>query len=752
MTTDARRAVLNQGLGGKSARWLTRTPSSGSAPEPKIAAWLRPLVYAAGSAVFAWPLARPEVVASIAAGALIGAALGRPIARSSLRLPAIFALAALGVIASAALRSWLVSLVTLAEQLGPASALQLGDAVGWGLAAIAASAGLRAVALRVRLLRVLEVAFVGVAFAERVSAHRGGAINRPFEIADWIIAGGDDPTYALLAVGAAAAVVSVLLLLSEQSILRSLLHVAVAAALLALVLSSTRMLGLPQPEAGKGALGLRPDDKDGKKPKQQGGRGSSSGQPPSNDQLEFEDNYSSEGRQAPVAVVLLHDDYSPPNDLYYFRQAAFSQYNGRRLVVATMAGVDDDLLPAFVLEPQQLAPVPNAQDTRVTLDTTVALLSEHNRPFALESPVSITPASNPDPGRFRRVYRVTSAALASRHESLLGRGVGDPTWSDEQRAHYVQAPKDDRFAKLADEIVAELPDSLKDDPIARSLMVSLWLGREGTYSLKSGHASASDPTADFLFGDRIGYCVHFAHAATFLMRSLGIPARVATGYAIEEAARQGGSAILLTGAHSHAWPEMYVTGVGWTVLDVYPERSLDPPVQPPDADLQRLLGEMARGTKPLPQSEERPFEPVLAALRGLPELLKRIVSILVPGLIVLSYLIKLWRWLAPLFAGRSAPRVAYRAALDRLSEVALRRRRGETREAFAERLAQQAPLPSFSRLTGEHVRAHFGAGALASPQELRALSSAVSRELGGRVPRLRRFGGALNPFSWLRSR
>jgi hypothetical protein len=236
------------------------------------------------------------------------------------------------------------------------------------------------------------------------------------------------------------------------------------------------------------------------------------------------------------------------------------------------------------------------------------------------------------------------------------------------------------------------------------------------------------------------------------MRSLGIPARVATGYAIEEAARQGGSAILLTGAHSHAWPEMYVTGVGWTVLDVYPEKSLDPPVQPPDPDLQRLLGEMARGGKPLPQGEDRPLEPMLAALRGLPQLIARIVGILVPALLILSYLIKLWRRLAPTFAGRSAPRVAYRAALDRLSEVALRRQRGETREAFAARLASEAPLPSFSRLTGEHVRACFGAGAMASPQELRALSWAVGRELGGSVPLFRRFRGVLDPFSWLRSR
>jgi hypothetical protein len=283
-------------------------------------------------------------------------------------------------------------------------------------------------------------------------------------------------------------------------------------------------------------------------------------------------------------------------------------------------------------------------------------------------------------------------------------------------------------------------------------MVSLWLGREGTYSLMSGHASAKDPTADFLFGDRIGYCVHFAHAATFLMRSLGIPARVATGYAIEEAARQGGSAILLTGAHSHAWPEMYVTGVGWVVLDVYPERSLDPPVQPPDPDLQRLLGEMARGTKPLPQGQDRPFEPVAAFLRGLPALIGRVLLVLLPSLLALAYLIKLFRLAAPLWSGKSAPRVVYRACLDRLSGLSQTRRRGETREAFAERLATDLAVPSFGRLTSEHVRAYFGDGARASAHELRALSGAISRELRASVPLLRRFRGALDPFSWLRSR
>jgi transglutaminase-like putative cysteine protease len=54
-----------------------------------------------------------------------------------------------------------------------------------------------------------------------------------------------------------------------------------------------------------------------------------------------------------------------------------------------------------------------------------------------------------------------------------------------------------------------------------------------------------------------------------------VPARVATGYAVDEAGRQGGSAILIPSGAAHAWPEVYLDGLGWVVTDVHPERTLD---------------------------------------------------------------------------------------------------------------------------------------------------------------------------------
>ena len=39
-------------------------------------------------------------------------------------------------------------------------------------------------------------------------------------------------------------------------------------------------------------------------------------------------------------------------------------------------------------------------------------------------------------------------------------------------------------------------------------------------------------TAAFLFGNFTGYCVHSAHASVYLWRSLGLPARIGTGYLV----------------------------------------------------------------------------------------------------------------------------------------------------------------------------------------------------------------------------
>ncbi|MGE3634724.1 MAG: transglutaminase family protein, partial [Sandaracinaceae bacterium] len=550
-----------------------RTDPDAPRPEPWFATLLRMLVHAITAAVIAWPLSVPPAVIAAALGAAIGALGGRLLARTPLRSAAIVLLGLIALGGVAVVRWGLVDLALVPGLVGPADALVIGDMAVLGAGALVVSLVLRALSVRAPSFTIAEAGIVATGFATLLVAHRHGAIHRPYELADPLISRGEDPTIAFLVVGACGAAVIGLLLLSERSLLRSVFHLGVVAALLLLILGTTAMLGLPPPPSTGGALGLQDDSEEDREARGQGG-----GQGRRNsDDLEFLDQYPS-GGATPDAVVIFHDDYSAPGGYYYFRQNAFSQFNGRKLVAATLNDVDADVHNVFpTTRARTVAWTPAANNDRTTVETTVAMLADNSAPMGLEAPERFVPATNPAPQRFRRLYRVDSISLTSEPLVLLDRPVGDPSWSEEVRRHYVAGPDDPRYAELGSRIVSALPDDLAPLPVARALAITQYLGHYGTYSLESQHAGAEDPTADFLFGDLTGYCVHFAHAAVFLMRAAGVPARVGTGYAVAEANREGGSALLLRNSDQHAWPEVFIEGAGWVVFDVAPENVLDPP-------------------------------------------------------------------------------------------------------------------------------------------------------------------------------
>jgi transglutaminase-like putative cysteine protease len=74
-------------------------------------------------------------------------------------------------------------------------------------------------------------------------------------------------------------------------------------------------------------------------------------------------------------------------------------------------------------------------------------------------------------------------------------------------------------------------------------------------------------TADeFLFSTQSGFCEHYASSFAVLMRAVGIPTRIVTGY-------QGGewnaeaSYLLVRQYDAHAWAEVWLEGKGWTRFD-----------------------------------------------------------------------------------------------------------------------------------------------------------------------------------------
>ena len=70
-----------------------------------------------------------------------------------------------------------------------------------------------------------------------------------------------------------------------------------------------------------------------------------------------------------------------------------------------------------------------------------------------------------------------------------------------------------------------------------------------------------------------GYSVHYATAATLMLRFCGIPARYVEGYLVTPAqaeALSDGQTLVLTQKNAHAWCEYYLDGVGWLPFDATP--------------------------------------------------------------------------------------------------------------------------------------------------------------------------------------
>ena len=77
----------------------------------------------------------------------------------------------------------------------------------------------------------------------------------------------------------------------------------------------------------------------------------------------------------------------------------------------------------------------------------------------------------------------------------------------------------------------------------------------------------------FLFDTERGYFDYHASAMAVMLRSLGVPARVATGYVIDPQQRQGDSNDYhLTERNAFTWPEVYFPNIGWVEFSPTPSQ------------------------------------------------------------------------------------------------------------------------------------------------------------------------------------
>jgi transglutaminase-like putative cysteine protease len=155
----------------------------------------------------------------------------------------------------------------------------------------------------------------------------------------------------------------------------------------------------------------------------------------------------------------------------------------------------------------------------------------------------------------------------------------------------------------------ELARTLRQDPRWQAAGSAALLDAALAQLRNGGYRYTLDPgvygvhTADeFWFDRKQGYCEHIASAFVVLVRAMGIPARLVTGY-------QGGAPNPVDGvwtvrqSDAHAWTEVWLPGTGWQRIDptslVAPERAQRAPAQAaPQSALAQALFTVSPGLLP----------------------------------------------------------------------------------------------------------------------------------------------------------
>ena len=134
----------------------------------------------------------------------------------------------------------------------------------------------------------------------------------------------------------------------------------------------------------------------------------------------------------------------------------------------------------------------------------------------------------------------------------------------------------DRFLQLPelDPRIPELAARIARDaasPQERVAAVTRHLQRRYRYSTYSDEPERD--LASFLLKSRSGNCEYFATAAAVLLRTIGIPARIVTGF-LASSWNEYGEFYDVRQSDAHAWAEAYLPGAGWVAVDATPPGGL----------------------------------------------------------------------------------------------------------------------------------------------------------------------------------
>ncbi|WP_280817575.1 DUF3488 and transglutaminase-like domain-containing protein [Variovorax sp. TBS-050B] len=259
-----------------------------------------------------------------------------------------------------------------------------------------------------------------------------------------------------------------------------------------------------------------------------------------------------------AARIRFENDRIPPQSQLYFRGPVLAQFDGREWTA----------LPSWLRTAQGAG---NLRTSGEPVRYEVTLEPSH-RPWLLTLDVA---ASAPQLPGFEVNGTTDLQWLASRPISDLVRYSAEsftrfesgPTRPSGALRAYLALPpgSNPRTAALAAQMRAD--PALAGADAAAFVRAALQRLRTGgyTYTLEPG-VYGNETADEFWFDRKEGFCEHIASAFVVLMRNLGIPARIVTGY-------QGGDLNTIDNywvvrqSDAHAWAEVWQEGKGWVRVD-----------------------------------------------------------------------------------------------------------------------------------------------------------------------------------------
>jgi transglutaminase-like putative cysteine protease len=162
-----------------------------------------------------------------------------------------------------------------------------------------------------------------------------------------------------------------------------------------------------------------------------------------------------------------------------------------------------------------------------------------------------------------RILPVTGDSLQYEVSAHSGPALPEPL-PETLRGRYLRLPPvDTRIWSLAREWAGV------GSPVEKALRIQHHLRRDFTYTLETSPTPVRDPLARFLFESKKGYCEYFASSMAVMLRTLGIPSRVVTGFQSGYYNDVSGLYVIRA-SDAHAWVEAWFEDLGWVTFDPTP--------------------------------------------------------------------------------------------------------------------------------------------------------------------------------------